>query len=68
MTYKDQLQPWCIVRLLPNLQRLVVARFRRRSDAEAHLQILQQLGSSTNYAIIFDMTPAPAAMTPVAAN
>ncbi len=37
MTYLERLSPWCIVKLLPNMQRLVVARCRRRNDAEEHL-------------------------------
>lgn len=56
MSYKDQLSPWCIIRHLPNMQRLVVARCRRRSDAEAHLQILQQLMPTLSFSIIFDIT------------
>ncbi|MGF1537651.1 MAG: hypothetical protein ACFB4J_14380 [Elainellaceae cyanobacterium] len=27
-TYRDQLHPWCIIRLLPKAQRITVARFR----------------------------------------
>ncbi|MEG4634796.1 hypothetical protein QUB56_35545 [Microcoleus sp. AR_TQ3_B6] len=34
-TYRDRLQPWCIIRHLPNCQRLTVARFSRRPDAES---------------------------------
>lgn len=33
MTYLERLSPWCIVKLLPNMQRQVVARCRRRNDA-----------------------------------
>lgn len=53
-TYYDRLHPWCIVRLLPQMQRTVVARFRRRNDAQAHLKILQQMNPGANYLIIFD--------------
>jgi hypothetical protein len=42
MTYKAQLYPWCIIRPLPNMKSLIVGRFRRRSDAEGHLQILRK--------------------------
>ena len=42
MTYHQQLHPWCIVRLLSSMQQRVVARFRCRNDAEAHLRILRQ--------------------------
>jgi hypothetical protein len=35
MTYLERLSPWCIVKLLPDMQRLVVARCRRRNDKGA---------------------------------
>lgn len=54
MTYKDQLSPWCLIRPMPNLQRIVVARFRRRNDAEAHLKILHRMIPNVTYIIIFD--------------
>ncbi len=57
MTYKNQLSPWCIIRQHPNLQRHVVARCRRRSDAEAHVQVLRQLMPALTFTIIFDITP-----------
>lgn len=53
-TYHQQLHPWCIIRLLPQLQRLVIARFRRRTAAEAHLQVLRRLEPTAHYEIIFD--------------
>ncbi|MFE1746509.1 hypothetical protein [Coleofasciculus sp. H7-2] len=53
-TYRDRLHPWCVIRHLPNLQRLTVARFRRRNDAVAHLQLVQQLIPTDSYAVIFD--------------
>ena len=56
MTYFERLHPWCIIRPLPNLQRLIVARCRRRNDAEAHLQILRQLMPTIRHEIIFDIT------------
>ncbi|MBD2302703.1 hypothetical protein [Nostoc sp. FACHB-190] len=55
MTYLERLNPWCIVRLLPNMQNQIVARFRRRSDAEAHLQVLRRLIPSAKFTIIFDV-------------
>jgi hypothetical protein len=57
MTYKTQLFPWCIIRPLPNMQQTIVARFRRRSDAEAHLKILRLLLPTAPQTIIFDVTP-----------
>ncbi len=54
MTYLERLSPWCIVKLLPNMQRLVVARCRRRNDAEEHLRVLRRLVPKANYALVFD--------------
>lgn len=54
MTYIEQLHPWCIVRSLPNLQHLIVARFRRRNDAVSHLQVLKQLIPDATFAIVFE--------------
>lgn len=53
MAYRDQLYPWCIVRLLSD-ESTVVARFRRRVDAEAHLRILQQTAPQTGFNIVFE--------------
>jgi hypothetical protein len=55
--YKDQLSPWCIIRQFPNLQRRTIARCRRRSDAEAHLQVLQRLMPTLTFTIVFDVKP-----------
>jgi hypothetical protein len=57
MTYKTKLFPWCITRPLPNMGQTIVARFRRRCDAEARLRILQQLIPSPPYTIMFDVMP-----------
>ena len=54
MTYLERLSPWCLVRLLPNIQRLTVGRFRRRNDAEEHMKILRRLVPEAKYAIVFD--------------
>ncbi|XGV97338.1 MAG: hypothetical protein ACAF41_32040 [Leptolyngbya sp. BL-A-14] len=53
VNYQQQLHPWCIVRLLPNLKRLTVARCRRRGDAEAHLKLLRQQ-TAADFTIVFD--------------
>lgn len=57
MTYFEKLHPWCIIRPLPNLQQRIVARFRRRNEAEAHLQIIRQLIPNVSHTIIFDPNP-----------
>lgn len=45
---------WCIIRPLPSLQSLVVARFPSRSHAEAHLSFLKHSRPGTPYEIMFD--------------
>jgi hypothetical protein len=56
MTYRDQLHPWCIVRFLPESKTTVVARFRRRIDAEAHLKLVNQLTPAATYRVVFEPT------------
>jgi hypothetical protein len=57
MTYKQQLYPWCIIRPLPNMHSGIVGRFRRRVDAEGHLQVLKRMIPAISYEIMFDITP-----------
>lgn len=55
MQYQKQLSPWVINRHLPNLQREVVARFRRRSDAEAYLKVMQRVAPNAQFVITFEV-------------
>ncbi len=48
------LNVWAVVRLLPNMQRVVMSRFRRRSDAESYLIILRRYLHDANLVIVFD--------------
>jgi hypothetical protein len=57
MTYRDKLNPWCIIRPVSSVQMRIVARFRRRSDAEGHLQILKRLMPDVPFEIMFDIVP-----------
>jgi len=59
MTYFEKLHPWCLIRLLPNCQRIVVARFRKRNDADDHLRVLQRLVKNRTFVIIFDSQEQP---------
>lgn len=54
MEYRDRLYPWCIIRLLPQCQRLVVGRFRHCSAAENHLKVLRRLIPTATFTVIFD--------------
>lgn len=55
MSYYDRLTPWCIVRCLSGCQTVTVQRFRKRSEAEAHLKVLGQLSPDALYEIVFDL-------------
>ena len=55
--YRVQLNPWAIARLLPNMQRTIVGRFRSRSDADGHLQCLRQLIPHASFVVVFDCEP-----------
>jgi hypothetical protein len=59
MSYKDKLNPWCIIRPVSNVQMRIVGRFRRRSDAEGHLQVLKRMIPTIPFEIMFDITPEP---------
>jgi hypothetical protein len=55
MTYKDKLNPWCIIRPLSDVQMRIVGRFRRRVDAEEHLKILKRMIPNVPFEIMFDI-------------
>ncbi|MBD1916276.1 MULTISPECIES: hypothetical protein [Cyanophyceae] len=62
--YNQLLRPWCVVQLLPHMQRRTVARFRRRNDADAHLKALRRLSPSAQYTVVFDPAPSILCITP----
>jgi hypothetical protein len=62
--YNQLLHPWCVVQLLPHMQRRTVARFRRRNDADAHLKALRRLNPSAQYTVMFDPSPSVPGFTP----
>ncbi|MBD0344324.1 MAG: hypothetical protein ICV63_05725 [Coleofasciculus sp. Co-bin14] len=55
MLHGKGLKPWAVIRLLPNLQRIVVGRYRSWSDAQGHLRILQRLIPTAQLTIVFDL-------------
>ena len=62
--YNQLLHPWCVVQLLPHMQRRTVARFRRRNDADAHLKALRRLSPLAQYTVMFDPAPSVPCFTP----
>ncbi|MDY6938912.1 MAG: hypothetical protein SWY16_14725 [Cyanobacteriota bacterium] len=53
-TYRQRLHPWCVIRLLPNMQRAVISRTRQRNIAEHYLNTLKRLHPEANYVLVFD--------------
>ncbi len=58
MTYAERLNPWCIIRPVSHVQMRIVGRFRRRVDAEGHLQVLKRLMPDVPFEIMFDVPQA----------
>lgn len=54
MTYQTQLHPWCIVRQLPEMKRVIVDRFRHYQDADARAQFLRQQTPNSKILVLFD--------------
>lgn len=54
IAYKERLNSWAIVRLLPDTQREIIARFRSRSDADGYMQHLRQLTPNATFMVVFD--------------
>ncbi len=54
MPYRERLNPWAVVRLLPNMQRITVGQVRNRSDADGHLEILRRLIPNAKFVVMFN--------------
>ncbi|MGB3266453.1 MAG: hypothetical protein WBA89_21135 [Microcoleus sp.] len=55
MNTPETLNAWIIYRLLPNFQRLPVAQFRSRSEAESSLKVIRQLLPNTELILAFEV-------------
>jgi len=54
LAYRERLNTWAVARLLPDMQRVIVTRFRSRSDAEGHLRLLSQMTPRDRFEVVFD--------------
>ena len=52
--YRARLFPWSVIRLLPDCQRSVLARFRKRNQAEEYVRSIRQVNLDWNCVIVFD--------------
>ncbi|MBD2090155.1 hypothetical protein H6F67_09845 [Microcoleus sp. FACHB-1515] len=55
MPYRERLYSWAIMRLHPDLERSIVARYRSRVEAEGHYWTLRRLVPEAKFAIVFDV-------------
>ena len=53
--YRARLFPWSVIRSLPDCQRLVLARFRKRNQAEEYVRSVRQVNSDWHCVIVFDL-------------
>ena len=54
MNYQEQLTPWAVYQTLPDLQRQLVIRFRRRTDADCYIKVLKQTRPTTEFVLAFE--------------
>ncbi|MEO8893547.1 MAG: hypothetical protein ABI417_18830 [Coleofasciculaceae cyanobacterium] len=55
MPYKDSLKPWAVTHLGQNLQWIIIARYKSRSDADGHLLLLRQRVPDIEFKVVFDL-------------
>jgi hypothetical protein len=54
MAYRVRLNHWAVIRLLPKMQRVVMARFKSRSDADGYAVISRRLFPDGTFVVVFD--------------
>ena len=52
--YRARLFPWSVIRLLPDCQRSVLGRFRKRNQAEEYVRSVKRVNSDWDCEIVFD--------------
>ncbi|MBW4645583.1 MAG: hypothetical protein KME23_21785 [Goleter apudmare HA4340-LM2] len=54
VAYKKRLNAWAIARLVSDTERVIVARFRSRSDADGYLRHLRQEIPNSTFEVVVD--------------
>lgn len=54
MHYRERLNTWAVVRLLPKFQRVVILRCRSESDADGYRRVLQRLMPDATFIVVFE--------------
>ncbi|MEA5578937.1 hypothetical protein [Anabaena sp. UHCC 0451] len=62
ISYKNRLNGWAIARVVADQQRVIVARFRKRSDADGYIQHLRQIVPDSSFEMFFDSQRKEAAI------
>ncbi|MFM5982395.1 MAG: hypothetical protein ACKO9I_18040 [Sphaerospermopsis kisseleviana] len=62
ISYRNRLNSWAIARVIANQERIIIARFRSRSDADGYIQHLRQLIPDGSFEIFFDSQREAAAI------
>jgi len=52
--YRQRLNTWAIIRIVPDIEPVIVARFRSRADADGYLRHLRQVIPNTTFQIVVD--------------
>ncbi len=55
MTNQRCKKPWAVVRQLPSLRWVIIARYRSCSDADAHFRLLRQRVPNVQFKVVFDL-------------
>ncbi|NEQ31331.1 MAG: hypothetical protein F6K04_10030 [Leptolyngbya sp. SIO4C5] len=63
MTYREQLTPWVVYRLWPDLRAIAVAQFRQRNEAEEYVKTVRRIMPVTARFVIIFVPPLPTATT-----
>ncbi|MBD2296554.1 hypothetical protein H6G06_24505 [Anabaena sphaerica FACHB-251] len=62
ISYRNRLNAWAIARVVANQERVIVARFRSRSDADGYIQHLRQIVPDSSFEMFFDSQREEAAI------
>jgi hypothetical protein len=54
IAYKKRLNAWAIARSVSDIERVIVARFRSRSDADGYLRHLRQEIPNSTFEVVVD--------------
>jgi len=54
IAYRNRLNGWAIARTTSSTERVIIARFRTRSDADGYMQHISKLIPDASFELIFD--------------